>query len=761
MGASTNVGILSNSPPNQQASLLTVALPVPLRENFSYLSPENTEISVGCRVRVSFGPRELVGLVVGTPTHSELPIEKIKPIIEALDTTPLFPLELLHLCQWGANYYYHAFGEVLSAAMPKHFREGKAPAKATSYRHTSEGLGLNENALKRAPKQQAIHQFLLEHTSLSKAELEREDLSKSALNSLIDKQLIEPFLEDDTSKDKRASAETAEQLLKEVPLTLNTEQNKALEAILYHRYTTYLIEGVTGSGKTEVYMQAIARVLQAGAQALVMIPEIGLSAQTINRLRARFNVPIAELHSDVAEGQRAKNWIDAREGKAKIVVGTRLASLCPFKNLGIIIIDEEHDRSYKQQDGIKYSARDLSIYRAHTLNIPIVLGSATPSLESYFNAQNNKYQHLELKQRAGSAQLPKTTLVDLKTQHTQAGLSEQALHALANVIAKDEQALVFVNRRGFASALLCHQCGWHAQCRSCDARMTFHQKPYALICHHCERKQYIPKNCPNCGQNELATSGLGTEQIETNLNHLFPETSVVRIDRDSTSAKQSLSKLLAEHKDAGACLYVGTQMLAKGHHLERLTLAIIVDADQGFMSPDFRSVEQMGQLLVQVAGRPGRAEKPGEVMIQSHFPEHPLLQPLREQNYSAFASALMQQRHTSSLPPFSHSTLFRAENKRAENCIAFLSLVKKNVLNLQQISRKNKNTQTFHPIQIIGPLPSFQEKVNDRYRFCLQLYSPNRAVMKSILDQLIPLIEKDSLAKRIRWSVDVDNVVSA
>lgn len=753
MGASTSVFILSSSATHPVPKYLNVALPVPLRDCFSYLNLPNQIITAGCRVRVRFGPRELIGIVTSVSDSCHLDDSKLKTITEALDSKPLMHAELLHLCDWAATYYFHSIGEVISATMPTRFREGKKENKTVFYRHTSEGLGLNQDALKRAPKQQAIHQHLLSEKSFQKSNLDNLEFSTSALNSLLKANLIEAYEHEEEITENTPEQQTDSNLLKQSPLPLNEEQEKALSAIRFHKFEAYLLEGVTGSGKTEVYMQAIARVLQSGNQALVLIPEIGLSAQTIRRLKERFNVPIAELHSDISEGQRAQNWIDARNGKAKIVVGTRLASLCPFKNLGLLIVDEEHDRSYKQQDGFKYSARDLSIYRAHTLKVPILLGSATPSVESALNAKNQKYQHLLLTQRAGEAELPDTIIVDLKSQKIDTGLSEKALTHLAQTIKQNQQALVFVNRRGYAPALLCHQCGWHGQCSSCDARMTVHQNPYKLICHYCERKQNIPRSCPQCGAPELITKGLGTEQIEAALQNLFPNTPIVRIDRDSTSAKNSLAKLLEQHQDGGACIYVGTQMLAKGHHLKHLSLGIILDADQGFMSPDFRSVEQMGQLLIQVAGRPGRAEAKGTVVVQSHYPEHPLLQMLIKQDYRAFIESLLEQRKAAYLPPYVRSVLIRAESKRAENANDFLRLAKQSALNLLQ--RKNS------PIQIIGPLPSSQEKINERFRYCLQFYSADRKGLAELLDVLVPNLEQHPLGKRTRWSIDVDNVTSS
>lgn len=725
---------------------LKVALPVPIRDTFSYRYTLPSSPTIGARVRVPFGHRELIGIITQIEDSCDIPTEKLKDIRELLDDKPLLPEELLSLCAWGANYYHHPIGEVLSAATPQRFRDGKAPTIAKAYVHTQEGKGLPAKALGRAKKQQAIHQHLLEHESLEEAELAAYAFSKTTIKALIEKNILTAVDLSNTSDTH--STEEAD-VLKETAKAPNDEQANVLSALRYHKYTCYLLQGSTGSGKTEIYLQAIARVLQAGQQALVLIPEIGLSPQTIARFRQRFNLPIAELHSNVAEGQRAQNWQNAKSGQAKIIIGTRLSSLTPFKNLGIIIIDEEHDQSYKQQDGFKYSARDLCIYRAHTLNIPIILGSATPSLESIHNANTGKYEKLIMRHRAGNARPPKITTIDLKNQTTQAGLSKESLQHLSQVVERDEQALIFLNRRGYAPVLICHSCGWNAQCQSCDARMTLHQHPPHLLCHYCERRRSKPKSCPNCGNFELQTAGYGTEQLEQALIALFPQTEIVRVDRDSTQRKASFELKLKKAQENKACIFVGTQMLAKGHHLPNLTLVVVLDADQGLMSSDFRGLEQMGQLITQVAGRAGREDKLGHVLVQSHTPDHPLLTLLLEGGYERYAAQLLSIRASSRLPPFQFVASFRAESKRAENCIEFLNIVARAL---------HTNNSAAEGIKTLGPIPAALEKVNNRYRYSYNVLSESRLSLQINLARAIKEIDQHALAKRTRWSLIVDPI---
>ena len=570
-------------------------------------------------------------------------------------------------------------------------------------------------------------------------EIEQAGFSRAILKALNDKQLVEAI--------EIAEAQTFSAPLGELALTLNQEQSAALNAIKPTGFSTSLLDGVTGSGKTEVYLQAIGQQLEAGRQALVLVPEIGLTPQTVARFQRRFNVPVGILHSGVADGGRNSAWLRARAGLDRIIIGTRSAVFTPLKHPGIIIVDEEHDNSYKQQEGFRYSARDLAVYRAHQLHIPLLMGSATPSLETLSNARSGRYQHLKLSQQAASAHSTKIIAIDIRGQYLQEGLANQSLEAIKGAVAKGEQALVFINRRGFAPVIMCHFCGWQAKCPRCDARMTLHRQPYHLHCHHCDHQRRVPQQCPDCKAPELQHIGQGTERTEEFLSKLLPNTSILRIDRDSTRSHKQLNSMLDQIATGEPCVLVGTQMLAKGHHFPKVSTVVILEADGGLFSADFRATEKMAQLIVQVAGRAGREALQGQVLLQSHHTDHPYLQLLLNQGYAALADCLLRERQVVELPPFSYMVILRAESKRPENALAFL----------QQARAKAESLQAPSPqFRYLGPLPASMEKRQDRFRFLLQLQASSRALLQQFLPQWLALIEQMALSKRVRWNLDVD-----
>lgn len=725
---------------------VSVALPVPLRRLFDYRAPG--QLLPGTRVAVNFANQQLVGVVISCHQSPSVAAEKIRAITHVIDQQPLADSELLSLCAWAANYYHHPLGEVVAAALPQKYRQGDSQfEQVQAWRLTTEAKGLPSDALKRAPKQQQVLQLLLEHHQLSRDQLDDFGINTSTLKTMADRGLLASFTDQQT-KPPAEHHPRSEQLLATQPPALTDEQTAALEQIRYHSFGCFLLEGATGSGKTEVYLQIISRVLQANRQALVLIPEIGLSPQTLARFQQRFVCPIVELHSNVSEARRAQNWRAARDGGARIVIGTRLAAFTPFKDLGVIIVDEEHDLSFKQQDGLRYSARDLSIYRAKTLGIPIVLGSATPSLETLHNAIQQRYAHLRLTKRAGQARPPDVQVLDLRGSPMDAGLSREAVAAIGITLSRGEQVIVFLNRRGFAPTLLCHHCGWSAECRNCDSHLTVHRQPPHLHCHHCDAQQPVPHRCPVCNSHDLNPKGLGTEQTEAWLQQQFPEVPVWRIDRDSTQRKNALQDILAEAAEAGPCILIGTQMLAKGHHLPSVTLVVVQDCDQGLMSADFRGPERMGQLIIQVAGRAGRENLPGRVLIQTHAPDHPLLELLLQRGYHRYARELLNERQATGLPPFSHTALFRAESKRVENATAFLKMVAATLLAVAPEQRRG--------LQLLGPIPARQERIKDRFRYQLQVKSANRGFLHAVLREGLERIDQHALAKRTRWSLDVD-----
>lgn len=725
--------------------ILNVALPVPLRRTFDYLAPEQSPTSgtVGSRVRVKFGNQTLIGIIVSISDTSEYDLNKLREAEKILDETPCITPELLSLCLWGAKYYHHAIGEVLNTALPKRFREGLDIPVPTGYQLTVEGKGLSENALKRAKKQQQLVTYLLQHHQASTQDLKKQGISNSIINALLEKQIIRevPLITAPIPSDKK--------ILNETPLSLTNEQEAALLQVRFHHYCAYVLEGATGSGKTEVFLQTAERCLRADKQVLVLIPEIGLSTQTVNRFRRRFSGTIEVLHSNISDMKRAEAWQAAREGNAQVIIGTRLATMTPFKDLGLIIVDEEHDLSYKQQDGFKYSARDIAIVRAKKNNIPIILGSATPSLETLHNAIQGKYELLRLTKRAGEAKPPKIHLADLRGQQLTGGLSTQTLEAIQKHLNSSNQALVFLNRRGYAPSLLCHQCGWTAGCRSCDTRLTLHQHPFHLHCHHCDFQCRVPHTCPSCHSPSLVHSGLGTEQLEEALKGVFPHIPVYRVDRDTTQTVKGFSEILEKVNEGKPCILVGTQMLAKGHHFSKLTLVVIADADQGLFSADFRSTERLAQQIVQVAGRAGRENEQGEVIIQSHCPEHPTFKELLTKGYHRFARTLIEERSLNHLPPKWNLTTIKAESKRAENAIELLEFIRTRAMTIAPPSQN---------LNYLGPIPAAVEKINDRFRYYLQIKTLGHETKSRLLTELLKEIDQNALAKRTRWSIDVDSV---
>ena len=650
--------------------ILQVAVPKPLYQCFDYLTPallNSAKLQPGIRVKVSFGRKDCIGVLMRIKAHSSLPAMRLKPVQKILEEEPLIPPSLLKLFQWASEYYHYPIGEVVLGALPQIFRQGKQIAE--------------------------IKNNVDSHISHS-------------------------------------------------PLDLNHYQKAAVTAIVSRQnFQTFLLSGITGSGKTEVYLHCIETLIKQGKQVLVLVPEIGLTPQTVRRLRERFSGPVAVLHSNLTDKKRAQAWLMAKKGIAKIIIGTRSAIFTPLLKLGIIILDEEHDASFKQQSGFRYSARDLAVIRGRFENIPVLLGSATPSLESFYNVKHKRYKLLSLPKRAGKAILPRMTITDLRQKQLTAGMSNELLIAIENDIKNNGQVLLFLNRRGYAPTLMCHGCGWIMHCNRCDARLTFHYQPPRLYCHHCGSNKKIPFICPQCKYQELIDIGLGTEQLEAVLQRRFPNYGIVRIDRDTTRTKNSMEKKLDLIHKRKALILIGTQMVAKGHHFPHLTLVAIVDADSVLYSADFRAAERMGQLLTQVAGRAGRVERQGEVFIQTHHPTNPLLTVLFKKGYAVFAEALLKEREATQLPPFSYLSLLRAESTNPTSPYEFLLRIKQKIL--------------FNSgVDILGPVPASMERKAGRHRYQLLFQSKHRARLHEALTQLIPLLPTQRA--KVRWSLDVD-----
>lgn len=539
---------------------------------------------------------------------------------------------------------------------------------------------------------------------------------------------------------KRAAKKTATNFKPEA-VKLNAEQQTVFEAMQQEDFVVHLLEGVTGSGKTEVYLKCTEQVLAKGKAALILVPEIGLTPQTIERFEKRLGQSIAAYHSGLTEAQKRDVWRKVLHGEVKIVVGTRSAVFLPFPNLGLIVIDEEHDSSYKQQTGVHYSAKNIALMRAKQENCPVILGSATPSAESYYFAKKGVYQHHHLKNRANTQKKNITKVVDMRKFRSESGFSRPFLDEMAAHLKKGQQVLVFLNRRGYAPIMLCGSCGEHAKCNSCDMSYTLHQSPPMLLCHHCARMIKIPQQCANCG-GELKTLGQGTQQLEAFLSEKFKDYSMIRLDQDSTRKSGELAEGLQKIKEGSAKIIIGTQMLAKGHDFPEITWVGIVDLDYGFFAPDFRGIERMGQLLTQVSGRAGRGEKPGEVLIQTHVPDHPLLQLLLKEGYPPFLEQLLKDRQAAGWPPFKHLALLRAEAKNQGVLMGFLMRAKTQVLERYRIS-------------VLGPIPAFLKKKNNYHRAQIILEATSRADLHAALHFLEALkVEKNQL----RFYIDVDPI---
>ncbi len=702
---------------------IRVAVPVYLYDCFDYslTAEQYHQAEVGARVAVSFGRQNVVGVIVEKLTD-EKPLDlgfKLKAITELLDDNAILDAKVLSLLTWSAQYYQFPIGEVMHAALPSFLRQGKPyNLLARMWKLIDDHA---EDKLKRSEKQQDAYKILKLHpTGTSENILNLAGIETATLKALEKKQITQCILE---AQDFKPQAMT----LAQMPLTPNDEQKRAIQNILKarHSYHAFLLDGLTGSGKTEVYLQVMQEVLKQGKQVLVLVPEIGLTPQTVSRFQSRFHCHIALLHSGLNDSKRLQAWQSAQTGKASIVIGTRSAIYTPLPHLGLIILDEEHDLSFKQQEGFRYHARDVALYRAHLENCPIILGSATPSIDSYALVEQGKMTRLELDQRAGVAVMPKMHVIDLKVAQKQNGISQQLIHEVQKRLDKKEQVLIFLNRRGYAPVLICESCGWQAKCPHCDANFTVHRQPYQhLHCHHCGTIHRMPEHCPQCQHSELKPIGLGTAKVEENLQALFPNFDVIRVDRDSTSRVGSWQKIYNKIQKSEPIILLGTQMLAKGHHFPYVTLVAILDIDSGLLSVDFRATERTAQLIIQVAGRAGRGEKKGEVYLQTLRPDHPLLNTLLESGYRSFAKQTLKERKAAWMPPYRYAALLRCESKDQELNQSFLQE------HAQVLRQASENS-----IDIWGPIPAPMERKAGRYQAHMVLLSKDRPRMHFYIRQ--------------------------
>lgn len=723
-------------------TIVRVALPVPLRQHFDYELETDTEqpVCIGARVLVPFGSRQLVGVVWQLNPTDSFSGTTLKKVTQLLDPAPVFDHLLRDLLSFAADYYHHPLGDVLTSALPALLREGRqlSTQKRQVLQLTAAGQQAIASDFSRSVKQLALWQQL-QAGAMAEAELVQQH-GRPTLNQLLNKGLAqwqtEPF------------APFVYQPEKQKPLPLNPAQALAVAAVVQalDSFSCLLLEGVTGSGKTEVYLQAIQPVLAKGQQVLVLVPEIGLTPQTLARFEQRFAVPMLTWHSNMNDGDRLRCWQCSQSGDAAIIIGTRSALFLPFLQLGLLIIDEEHDQSFKQQDGFRYHARDLAIKRASLQQCPILLGSATPSLESLYNVQQKKFQHLTLPQRATSQQVPLIELLDLKQQVLKHGLADGSLAQIRQTLQRGQQVMLFLNRRGYAPALICHECGWLTECLHCSAFTTYHKQSRQLVCHHCGASRAVPHQCGHCGSTQLAPVGQGTEQLEEQLSHLLPGVPITRLDRDSIRRKGSLEAHLATIQSGTPQLIIGTQMLAKGHHFPAVSLVVVVDVDGALYSSDFRASEQLAQLLTQVSGRAGRGDVAGKVLLQTHYPGHPLLQDVIQNGYASFARSALLERQQTRLPPYVYMALFRAEADDTVLCQQFL----------QHLADCTANSSQAGQLQWLGPVKAPLERKAGKYRWQLQLFSPQRKSLHQLLQRLLQQIQQQGPQRRLKWQLDVD-----
>jgi primosomal protein N' (replication factor Y) (superfamily II helicase) len=734
--------------------ILQVALDTPLRRVFDYLPPAGFDrqgsdgpaaddpqsryrLTPGVRVRVPFGRRLLIGILVGTSRSSSVPRAKLKPALEIVDDQAVFDPVTFDLLCWAAEYYHHPIGEVMAAALPVSLRAGR-PVQLIGEKWVLSEAGrqrLGDAAGRRAPRQQALLGWLAERGAATMHDT--SEFKPAHFRALAQRGWI-----------------TAERVLSEPALvesrpsevTLTDAQAEVVTAITASlgRFAAHLLYGVTGSGKTEVYLQAIAAALVGGGQVLVLVPEIALTPQLVERFRRRFSAGVVVMHSALKNSMRREAWRAAHRGEARIIIGTRSAVFTSLCKLSLIVVDEEHDASFKQHEGFRYSARDLAVWRAQRGQVPVVLGSATPSLETLENVAQARYSRLVLAQRVGAARAPRMILVDLRKHASEQGLSQPAMQAIGRHLEDGGQVIVFLNRRGYAPSLFCNACGWVAPCAHCDARMTLHRRAAQLRCHHCGAHGPVPARCGQCGE-ALNPVGQGTERVEETLARLFPHAPLARLDRDTAQARGAMEAVLDRVHSGEARILVGTQMLTKGHHFPDVTLVVILDADQGLFASDFRATERLAQTITQVAGRAGRAARPGEVMIQTSFPEHPLLTRLILEGYEGFAATALEERRAASWPPYSRLALLRAEAKDSVGLDGFL-----------QAAAARGRSVAGGTVTVLGPATALMARRADHFRAHLLIEAAARAPLQRFLALWLPLVESLPGPPGLRWSIDVD-----
>ncbi|HFC8832321.1 TPA: primosomal protein N' [Neisseria subflava] len=713
-----------------------IAVNVPLSDGLLTYSYSD-QLPPGTRVLVPFRNKTVVGIVWEADIAPDMDTARILSIQTAFVEEKPLPQSWRDLLAFTSRYYHYPTGQAVFAALPQGLKETRAvemPQPPLFY-------ALNEAGRAQTPpparfnKKAALWDALLSG-GMTMAALKQVNAQATKL------------IEDWAEQGWIETAEAAKPVLRSSEFQLNANQQKASDEIqtAFGKFQPFLLYGITGSGKTEVYFDAMAKVLAQGRQVLFLLPEINLTPQLLKRVENRFaDVPTAVLHSQMAAGKRTQDYLRAMLGQAKLVIGTRLAVFTPLPDVGLIVVDEEHDGSFKQDNELRYHARDLAVWRAKQSGCPIVLGSATPSLESWHKAQSGAYRLLQLTERAhAAAQLPQVDILNVGRLKLDNGFSPQALQLLKQNFEAGGMSLVYLNRRGFAPALFCGDCGHTFGCQNCSAKMVLHQRARQLRCHHCDHREPIPFKCPDCGNQDLTAVGHGTQRVEETLRAFLPKAAVVRVDRDSTAHKNDWADLYRRIADNEIDILVGTQMLAKGHDFARLNLVIVLNADGSLYSADFRAPERLFAELMQVSGRAGRADKPGKVLIQTQLPEHPVFAAVKAQDYAVFAENELNERQMFSMPPFGFQTAVRADAPRVADAMEFLNAAKENLTPLLPES-----------VSQFGAAPMLMVRLAERERAQIFLESTSRQDLHRAVSLWVQVLQQNRDGK-IRWSVDVD-----
>ena len=735
--------------------IVRVALDIPLSTLFDYTVAEGVAVTAGQRVIVPFGKRQMVGVVMECVATTDVAPERIKPLVQVLHDSGALSVELLDLLRFCSDYYRYPIGATVLSALPTRLRSDKPviAKPVLSYCLTASGSALDLDSF---PKRKVVQRRILAKLVEQPCNLAQlKSLSATAgaqLKALEKEGWVESF--SGALLPSTGSGRTGNSIQEHTfanAHTLTGEQQQAVDAVSAAQgYACFLLHGITGSGKTEVYVHLMHYVLrscsgQGGGQVLLLVPEINLTPQLENYFRSRFpDVNLVSLHSGLSEGERLHNWQQAQSGAAQIVLGTRLAVFAELPGLALIIVDEEHDGSFKQQDGLRYSARDVAIFRASQRGVPIVLGSATPSLESYHNAQSGRYRMLKLTGRAlAEARLPTVRCININQTVMHHGISENLLREIGQRIGRREQSLLFINRRGYAPVLMCTGCGWLSGCKHCAGKMVLHLNDKRLRCHHCGYQLHVPHACPSCGNADLHPVGSGTQRVESVLQERFPDARILRVDRDSTRNKRAWQSMREQIHANEVDILVGTQMLAKGHDFPALTLVGVLNPDSALYSSDFRAAEKLFAQLVQVAGRAGRADKPGEVLIQTAFPDHPLFRALQTHDFAGWAESQLAERQMAGFPPFVYQAMLRAEGKQQAGVYAFLQ------------QAREAATALALSVEVYGVVPAALPRRANHIRAQLLIQSAKRKDLQQFLRAWQPLLDMLP-GQKLRWSLDID-----